>query len=106
MASKGYEDYAIELRDMIWDKFTRNYSEPLSKYLEMELACPLEVIFKAREGFYTYVGYISPEHIYNIDIKNQTIEFEWLEDGCWNEDGLVEFENYKSNWWLKEDRSE
>lgn len=75
--------------------------------LEVQLGCPLEVVFKAREGIYTNVGYISPEHIYNIDIKNQTIEFEWLaEDGYWNEEGLVEFENYKKNWWLKEDRSE
>lgn len=74
--------------------------------LEKDWGCPLEVLFKARNGFYTNVGYISPEHIYNIDIKNQTIEFEWLtEDGYWDEDGLVEFEKYKKNWWLNEDGS-
>lgn len=80
--------------------FTTNNSLAKYRKLEEQLSCPLEVVFKAREGFYTNVGFIQPEHIFNIDIKNQTIEFEWLEDGCWNEDGLVEFENYKKNWWL------
>ncbi len=109
LASKGYEGYAIELRDMIWDKFTKNYSEPLSKYLEMELACPPDVIFKAvRDGvYYTY----SKSLFSGCKFQKLNVRLEYKYKGyvlapVHKANFSLCLEGYKKKWFLKEDRSE
>ncbi len=105
----GNTDEAIKLRDDIYDMLTVKFSEPLDDiaYLQEELGCPLEVLIKAKQGFFTKKGFISPEHIYTIDLLNETIDFEYLQDdGFWNEEGQVYIKDYKKTWWLNEDKSE
>lgn len=113
-------DTYIKVKDLKEIKKQPNIQElylKLNKYekLDITLGCPLEVLIKAKQGFFTKKGFISPEHIYTIDLLNETIDFEywqaiddgvWNDDGFWDEEGQVYIEDYKKTWWLKEDRSE
>lgn len=81
--------------------------------LQDELGCPLEVVFKALNGFYTEFGYISNEDdfIYlrkdsegwylKVVIhpsKPKPKNFAWFE--------MRRLKDYGKTWWLKGDKSE
>ena len=81
--------------------------------LEDELGCPLEVVVKALNGFYTEFGYISNEDdfIYlrkdsegwylKVVIhpsKPKPKNFAWFE--------MRRLKDYQKTWWLKGDKSE
>ena len=100
------EKEAIELRDKIYEIFTKEYSEPLWNYLnlEEETGCSLDVIIRAvKYGIYIknidgdmvnfkcYLYYKNPELGWYFIIVNN---------------GYVPLTDYKVNFWLREDKSE
>lgn len=70
------EKEALELRDKIYEIFTKEYSEPLWNYLnlEEEIGCPLNVRLKVDIGTPIYI-YVDRNKDANISIRN--------EDGTW-----------------------
>lgn len=74
---------------------------------EEELKISFKVLREIKKnGFYHYVlGYIKPEQIFEIDLKEECIMFEYIgRDGFWNDEGNVEFKEYGTEFWLKEEQ--
>ena len=86
-------------------KILNQASEIYNTYnnFDKHLECPLEVVFKAHNGFYNLGRHVLPAEIISIDIFHQLIMFK-LPSGEGSK--YVPFKSYKKTWWLKEDRSE
>lgn len=104
LADTSKEKEALELRDKIYEIFTKEYSEPLWNYLnlEEELGCPLEVVFKA---IYSGIYYIYPNG--NIFLERSFKLNHYSSGWCLIKPKLnFKLEDYKKTWWLKRDKSE
>lgn len=105
------EKEALELRDKIYGLFTKEYSEPIWNYLnlEEELGCPLDIVFKAlKNGIYTKESELDKEldlyDVRDIDLRGLGVISKICSYGeC---DFTRYYTDYKKTWWLKEDRSE
>ena len=117
------EKEALELRDKIYEIFTKEYSEPIWNYLnlEEEIGCPLDVYVKIQLGL---VDKVYIKWYKTIDVKWHDGEADIIQEEVTmpftitrvdkkyfryqailgKED--IPFSNYGKEFWLKEDRSE
>lgn len=100
------EKEALELRDKIYEIFTKEYSEPIWNYLnlEEEIGFSLE---KLNETDYIYADLedeLRKYKIIGINFKEKKI---WFWDSLDSDYPVyLRFEDYKTLFWFKEDRSE
>ena len=103
----GNTKEAIEIRDNLFDLFTRKYSEPLFTVLGLQedLGCPLDVFFKAFNGMYIIDDWHDlyfAKPIF-IDGKFKIEQHYGVYDVATY---YLEPKDYKKTWGLKEDKSE
>lgn len=74
---------------------------------EEELKISFKVLREIKKnGFYHYVlGFIEPNRIFDIDLVNEDICFEYINRfGNLDNEGNVEFKEYGTKFWLKEEQ--
>lgn len=98
---------AIVLRDELFELFITKYSEPLYNVLGLqeELGCLLEVVFKAvQNGIYAKDLPNENKLNYIPSVALSNVETEWYLSN--HRDFCVNVRDYKTLFWLKEDKSE
>ncbi len=121
----GNTKEAIEIRDYLFDLFTRKYSEPLFTVLGLQedLGCPLDMVLnlvketnkldehcRTQDIWFDYKGKLISGSFATLKYHNNEfiIEVETYEmfDSNYDCDSYeLLVKDYKKTWWLKEDRS-
>lgn len=99
------EKEALELRDKIYEIFTKKYSETIWNYLnlEEELGCSLEIVGKALK-YGIFIKNIDGDMInFKCRLTYKNEELGWYFNII---NGYVMVKDYKTTWFLKEDKSE